>query len=466
MPEPPPALVLAIDLGSSWCKAAYIDPIGTSVAAGRSYTRSIKPALRGMGGQFWAAVVDAVQLANGNLPEGSLPSAIALSCRALHGICLDDAGEEFFPTWDVILNRAAPEVQDSYSSTLWGAKNPYSVGYGMSVVSAAHWTRKHRPQEWQHIARIGALHDYIVYKMTGAWVTDPTSGPSIGYWPAEVMTFTGLPCQTFPTTLEPQSFAGGLTEGAAQAFGLPPGTPVVVGMHDGAAANWGVRAVNAGDACITLGTNFAFRPATGEQLTTRCFSYRIAPDRWAWVNNVPIASPQLDIAAELLLPDVGTMAERHHQLGALAKAAAPGCNGLLIQRALAGQEAQFRERIQSAIATSYDQGVIYRAVLEAIAYGVLDLVRAAKHDGARPHRYVAGGGSAHNIAFLRVLAALLNTPVEIGRAEAGLLGAAMAAALYSDWYATLDAAMAAMTTPHPVVDPDPDAVAYYRNIQR
>jgi sugar (pentulose or hexulose) kinase len=280
------------------------------------------------------------------------------------------------------------------------------------------------------------------------------------------MAVTGLLCQVFPQTLEPESLAGGLTAEAAQAFGLPPGTPVVVGLHDGAAANIGVRAVNAGDACITLGTNFVFRPATGERLTTRCFSYRIAPNRWAWVNNVPIASPQLDIAAELLLPKIAEMPERHRCLGALATAAAPGCNGLVVQRALAGQEAQFRQRVQSAIQADYDAGHIYRATLEAIAYGVLDLVNTAKRDGARPHRYVASGGSNQNIAFLQVLAALLNAPIEIGRAEAGLLGAGMAAALYSGWYATLDQAMAAMTSPHPVVDPDPAAVEYYHREQR
>src|SRR4051812_14244083 len=131
------ALVLAIDLGSSWCKAAYVDPTGTLVAIGRAYTRSIKPALHGMGEQFWKAVIEAVSAANCHLPQGSHPSAITLSCRALHGISLDENGEEFFPTWDATLNRAAPEVQHAYSPAVWGDQDPYIVGYGMSVVSAA-----------------------------------------------------------------------------------------------------------------------------------------------------------------------------------------------------------------------------------------------------------------------------------------------------------------------------------------
>jgi ribulose kinase len=99
--------------------------------------------------------------------------------------------------------------------------------------------------------------------------------------------------------------------------------------------------------------------------------------------------------------------------------------------------------------------------LEAIAYGVRDLVNTAKGNGVVPRRFVTSGGSTQNLAFVKVLAAVLDTPIEIGKAEAGLVGAAMAAALYSGWYATLEEAMAAMTSEHAVVQPDPEAVRYY-----
>ena len=56
----PPDLVLAIDLGSSWCKAAYLDRHGAMVAEGRTRSRDIAgDGERGLE-RFWQTVAEAV----------------------------------------------------------------------------------------------------------------------------------------------------------------------------------------------------------------------------------------------------------------------------------------------------------------------------------------------------------------------------------------------------------------------
>jgi len=456
-----PDLVLAIDLGSSWCKAAYMDRAGTFAATGRSYTRPILPARDGMLEQLWETVITAVRAAHSQLSHAAHPAAIALSCRSLFGACLDHAGQAFWPAWDAELSKHSPDIRRAYSPEIWGDTDPYAFGYGTRLAGTVLWLQRTRPAEWRRIARIGALHDYIVYRMTGAWVTDPCTGPGPTGWPHEIVEITGLPPDALPRTLEPHELAGGLMADAAAALGLPAGTSVVVGLHDGPAANLGVRAIRAGDCCLTLGTNFVFRAATGARLTTHCFCYSVAPGSWAWVNNVPISSTQLDIVARSLQEDVPEVAERHLHLGRLADRVAPGAEGLVMRRIVPGQEEILRETIRRAQGDGYGEGVIYRAMVEAIAFGVRDLVNTAKRDGVAPRRFVATGGSAQNRAFLKVLSAVLNTPIEIGEPEAGLIGAGIVAAVGSNWYAALEQAMAAMTSAHPVVQPDPDAVAYY-----
>lgn len=461
---PTPALVLTIDLGSSWCKAAYVDAAGRMVATGRAYTRAIQPSRDAMLPAFWQAFCAAVRAANTQLPGAAHPAAIGISCRAQLGVCLDVHGQAFWPMADCRLDRQAPELQQVYAPAHWGAQDPYAFGYGVRMAAMVCWLQQQRPDDWRRIQRIGALHNYLVYCLSGAWVSDPTSGAEASAWPQPLIDLTGLPPTAFPTILQPQQIAGGLTPAAASALGLPPGTPVVVGLHDGAAANLGTRAVAAGDACFTLGTNFVFRAVTGERLPSGTFAYTVMPERWAWVNNVPSASTQFDLVAESLRGDLTSMAERHQTLGQLADQVPPGAQGLFIQRMLPGAEAVLTQRLHALRQAGYADGVIYRAMAEALAVGVYGLVQTAIRDGARPRRLVAMGGSVQNRHFLQVLTAVLGAPIEIGPAEAGLLGVGMVAAVASGWYPTIEVAMAQMTTPGPLVHPDPAAVQFYQGL--
>jgi len=455
-------IVLAIDLGSSWCKAAYIDTTGRLVATGRAYTRAIQPSRDAMLPAFWQALCTAVQGANAQLAAAVRPAAIGISCRAQFGICLDEEGQAFWPMVDCQLHRDAPELKQAYDPALWGDQDPFAFGYGVRMAAMIAWLRQHHPAEWRKIHRVGALHNYLVHRLAGVWVTDPTSGAEQPTWPDAILALTGLPASAFPRPQPAQAIAGGLMPEAAAVLALPPGTPVIVGLHDGAAANLGTGAIQAGDACFTLGTNFVFRAVTGARLTTNCFAYTVAPERWAWVNNVPSASAQFDLVAERLRPDLPTVTERHRVLGQLADEVPPGAAGLILKRLIPGAEAQWQAQLASVQQAGYADGVIYRALAEALAFGVYDLVQTAKRDGVRPQRFVATGGSVQNRHFLHVLTAVLQAPIAIGAAEAGLLGVGMAAAVASGWYPTVTAAMVRMTAPGPLVYPEPTAVRFYQ----
>lgn len=455
-------LVLAVDVGSTWCKAAYLDPQGYPVAAGRAYTRTIPLDRHTTLAGFWDAFVGAVREATARLPSCVSPEAIAIATRAQFGVCLMATGEACLPAWDVTLDRkSSPDLQHAYSPAVWGEQDPHAYGYGMALAGLSVWLKHTRPDDWRNVWRIGALHDYIVFQLTSAWVTDPTTGPGQTEWPVEIVTMSGLPHSAFPVVLEPQQVAGQLTSAAGQSLGLPAGIPVVVGLHDGTAANYGVRALQAGDACLSLSTNFVLRTVNGLRLPPPATGYRVTLDRWAWVNNVPGASTQLDIVAQTLLPDSPSIAAAHAHLGRLADAVAPGADGFTLRLIPPGAEEELRQAVQQARQAGQTDGVIYRAILEAVALGVRDLIRRAESQGARPQRFVATGGSSQNVAFLRVLTAVLDKSIEIGPAEGGVLGTGMAAAVGAGWYATMEEAMRGMSAPGPMLHPDPAVVGYY-----
>ena len=453
--------VLAVDIGSTWCKAAWLDSRGQMLAQGRAYTRDIPLGSHSTPDGFWAAFVAATRQATALLPATARPAAIGISCRALFGICLDAEGDGFWPAWDMALDRYTnPTIQYAHTDEAWDGANPFRYGYTASFAGIFYFLRTHRPEAMARLVRAGALRDFIVYRMTGAWVTDPATGPNQYTWPEGLGPLSGLPASALPTILDPHCLAGGLTPAASQALGLPAGLPVVVGQHDGAAANLGVGAIRPNDGCFTLGTNFVFRGVMGEHPGTQAMGYWVAPGVWAFVGNIGPATRQFELMTRALGEEGDALADLHRRLSPLAEKVAPGSEGLALGP-LPGDEAAVCGSVRQAQSDGYSAAVVYRAILEAVAGAELRLVNRARAAGASPTRFVATGGGAVNWAFMQILASVLNGPVEMGQPEGGILGAGMAAAVGAGWYASLADALAGMGAPGPVVQPDPDAVDYY-----
>jgi xylulokinase len=452
-------LVLAIDLGSSWCKAAYVDWHGSIVAEGRVFSRTITDEGEHRLDRFWQVVAEAVRLAGGGLASMPQPAAIGLSCRGLFGICLDRAGEAFIPSYNILSIKTAPEVAAAFRSEVWGEPGPYGYGYAVRLAGLIAGLRMTAPDEWRQIHRVGALHNYIVHRLCGRWVTDPTTGPSALEWPAGLMELSGLPVAAFPDILSPWTIAGGLTPEAANALALPSGIPVVTGLHDGAAANVGTGAVHRGDACLTLGTNFAVRVVTGDRPRTDCFGYVVAPGQWAWVSSVPRVATQLDLVATTLLASPDDLAAKHRCLGELAATVAAGAR---LPSLPLGDDTVLLGAVRDASRSGFSDGEIYLAMLRAAAAGSHRLVEKAKRDGAPATRFVATGGGSRNRHLLRVLESTLGHTVDVGHPEAGLLGAGMVAAIGAGWHATLADAQRAMAAAPSVVHYKPDVAASMR----
>jgi xylulokinase len=437
----PAEIVLAIDLGSSWCKAAYVNRHGSLIAEGRVVTRAVTDHADGWLERFWRAVTEAVRLAGAGLAPAPHPAAIAVSCRGLFGACLDRGGGAFIPSYDVLGTKRSPDVAAAFQSPVWGDAGPYAHGYAVRLAGLAAGVRAKAPEDWRRIHRIGALHDYVIYRLCGEWVTDPTTGPGALVWPRGLLELSGLPLAAFPTILNPWAVAGGLSPQAAAILALPADLPVVAGLHDGAAANVGTGTVHPGDACLTLGTNFAVRVVTGNRPQTDCFGYVVAPGQWAWVNSVPSVATQLDLVAATLVATPVDLAAKHDLLGALAMTVAPDVR---LPPLSLGDTAALLASLADAHRRGFSNGEVYLAMLRRAAAGLRHLVERAAGDGATAARFVATGGGARNAPLLRVLAATLRTAIEVGHPEAGLIGAGMVAAIGAGWYPTLADARSAM----------------------
>ncbi len=462
-------MLLAIDLGSTWCKSGYYDEYGHLLASGRSYSRF------GLGygsstdelERVWDALAMSVRSANENLIQAgqtlAKPSAIGLSCRGGTGVWLDR-------DWHVVdvpelanggSGFAIDEIDEMYLSPVWGKEGPFAYSYAPATIGRLVWLRRHIPDAFERVARAGALHDWIIYRLTGEWVTDPASGTGGGSWPDSAIDLTGLSNSAFPTTVPQDRVVGGLSQDVAEKLGLATGTPVIVGCHDGVAANIGCNVVRDGDTCITLGSNLVVRAVTGSRLP-ECFGYPIVDGTWSWVRGVPGIASQVDEVV-CVLDGVGLPVgpERHASLMAAAERVDPAEPKLRLPSLPRGSDRERARQANEALNAGYSPGEIYRATLEGTAYSVAGLIREARGDGADCQRFVVTGAAAGNTLLISILSAILDSPIEIGEKEAGMLGSAVLASIGARIYPDVDTAIARMVRPCPIVRPDSTHVRAY-----
>jgi len=419
--------------------------------------------------RVWTAVSQAVREANSLLNGQPRPDAIALSCRGGTGVWLD-SDLQVIPVPSLDNGSASPsmheEIEEVYRSPVWGADGPFAFSYAPATIGRSVWLRRNESELWAKATRTGTLHDWILLRLTGVWATDPASGAGGYRWPADALALAGLPAGAFPESMPQEQVAGDLTADAARALDLSPGIPVVVGCHDGVAANIGTGVVHSGDACITLGSNLVVRAVTGERLPD-CFGYPILSDRWAWVRGAHGIASQIDaVVAVLDGSGVPVTPARHAALTEVAAAIEAVPVGLVMPTLPRGSDEGRSLQAREALAAGFTPGQIYRATLESAAHAISDLVEVAQRDGAHCHRYLVTGAAASNELLLRMLSAVLGSPISIGDQEAGLRGAAVLAATGAGLYHDIEDAIAGMVRPGTIVTASPAEQAIYSGKRR
>ncbi|MFI5084112.1 MAG: FGGY family carbohydrate kinase, partial [Streptosporangiales bacterium] len=258
--------LLAIDAGTGSCRALLFTAAGEQVAVSqREWTHREPPGVPG-GQDFdvqsnWiaisACVRDALRLAGATGAE--VAAVAATSMR--EGIVLYDAdGAEIWACPNVD-SRASREAEELIAGGAAG-RIFTEAGDWVSITSPARlrWLARHRPDLFGRIHSLGMLSDWIVYRLAGAQVTEPSCGSSSGMfslagrtWSPEIAQICGISPAVLPPVADPGTVVGEVTAAAAEQTGLRPGTPVVAGGADTQLGLLGAG-VRAGEFTVVAGT--------------------------------------------------------------------------------------------------------------------------------------------------------------------------------------------------------------------
>ena len=288
-------LLLAIDAGTGSCRAVLFDTEGLQVAIGqREYAHAEAPGVPGSQvfdtARNWALICECVREAIAGVGADRVAAVSATSMR--EGMVLYDArGREIWACPNVDA-RAGDEAAELVASG--AAQEIYDVaGDWVAITAPARflWIANHETDVFASIAHVGMLGDWILTKLSGAYVTDPSLGSSSGMfdlarrdWSECVLELVGLERDVFPDVVEPGTVVGAVAADAAAATGLRAGTPVVAGGADTQLGLVGIGVLDEGRFTVVGGTFWQQAVVLGEplidpqaRLRTLCHT---APGRW------------------------------------------------------------------------------------------------------------------------------------------------------------------------------------------
>lgn len=237
--------ILAIDLGTGSCRAILFAEDGSQVAIGqREWTHAALPGAPGSQvfdtADNWTLICECVREALSTAGVAAADVAAVSSSSMREGMVLyDAAGREIWACPNVD-SRAADEATELVESGR--ARQIFEQGGDwVSITSPARflWIKAHQPDVFRATAHVGMLSDWVLYRLTGRFVTDPSSGSSSDLfdlrtrsWSASSLSLIDLSPEIVPEVLEPGTVVGPLSGRAAEETGLAAGTPVVVGGAD------------------------------------------------------------------------------------------------------------------------------------------------------------------------------------------------------------------------------------------
>jgi autoinducer-2 kinase len=485
-------LLLAVDAGTGSCRAVLFDLDGNQVAIGqREYSHREQPGVPGSQvfdtRRNWELICECVREALADNASDDVRAVSATSMR--EGMVLYDArGEEIWACPNVD-SRAAEEATELVQTG--AAQEIYDrAGDWVAITAPARflWIAKHEPGVFASIAHVGMLGDWMLRKLCGVFVTDPSLGSSSGMfdlaardWSEHVLGLIGLERSLFPEVVEPGTVVGELTADAAAATGLRRGTPVVAGGADTQLGLVGIGVLDAGRVTAVGGTFWQHTVVLDEptidpqaRLRTLCHS---VPGRWMmegigfyngltmrWFRDAFCDAEKQQAAREGV--DV------YHLLERRAANVAPGSNGIF---GIFSNLMEAKRWVHASpafigfdVADPERSGKVecFRAIEESAAYVSLGHHRIVEEvSGLDVDEVVFTGGAAKGELWPQILADVLGLPVRIPVVkESTALGAALFAGLGAGLYGSLGEAAGRVVRFERTIEPDDAARAAYRDL--
>jgi len=480
--------LLAIDIGSSACKAAAFSADGEILAQhAHAYAPDFPaPCYAEMDPKhFWDAVCACTHAVAKNLTD------------PVQALCLSSHGETFVPVSKgneaiapAILNQDSRATQE----TAWleqqiGRKRLFEttglVAHPMYPVPKILWLRKHQPEVFSSAARFVSVIGYILLRLElPPYIDYSLASRYLAFnvrerrWSDDILEAAELNSDHLPVPVPAGTIAGELGAFSASQLGLPCGTPVVVGGHDQPCGTLGVGVIGPGNAADSIGTYECVLAASDSPILSDAAlagslnSYcHVVPEKFVtiaffpsgimvkWFHDLLYANGDAQVGC-----DAGKSESENY---AFLEAHAPaGPTGLCITPNLIGTcNPDFNPQARGIIyglTPNAGRAQIYKGILEGLACELSQIVQLVANAAGDFHDMCVTGGGTRSALGLALRSALTGKCLHVMRCpEAVCLGGAILAGVAVGEYGSISEAVDRVVREVAVVTPDSEIASAY-----
>jgi xylulokinase len=321
------------------------------------------------------------------------------------------------------------------------------------------WLRDNQPEVYNNTHKFVHAKDFIVAKLTGNFVTDPSdaSGMNLydlekGSWSEEILEAAQIDINKLPEVKPSTAVVGQVLPGITDEVGLAAGTPVVIGGGDGCCAATGAGVIKEGRAYNYIGSSSWIALATQKPIfdpTMRTFTWaHLIPGMFSPCGTMQAAGASYAWAREELSPlEVHLAKEQnisaYELMNQTAKDSPVGAKGLLYLPYLLGERSpRWNPNATGAfvgLSIRHTRADLIRSVLEGVTLNLRVILDAFSTQGATVETMRVIGGGAKGQLWNQIMADVYGVNVErlAVLEEATSLGAAVAGGvgvgLYKDF---------------------------------
>ena len=437
------ANIIAIDLGTTHCKAVILNSHGKVVKTFQLATKPLQPKPgwnEQNADEIFNAVLKLLQQSFSFCKEKNI-ACISFS-SAMHSLLtVDKNGKPLMNmlTWADL--RSAKYAHELELKPI--AKKIYETTgvpiHAMSPLCKLIWLKHESKNIFNKAHKFISIKEYVFFKLFGKYIIDHSIAAATGLldeknicWYDEALNVAGISAEKLSTLVGISHYETELLPEIKNELKIKSAIPFVLGASDGALANIGCGLFDAKNMAVTIGTSGAARITSNKYIIDkqqRLFCYYIQKNMYVIGGAVNNGGVALQWLIEKILQQNFKQEKNLAKIFKEATQIKAGAGGLIFLPYLNGERSpMWDENARGSfigLTSFHTQANVVKAVLEGICFALLDVINAVEETSGSIEKIYLSGGIIKSKEWVQIFANITGKNVVINdAADASALGAA------------------------------------------
>ena len=430
-------ILVGIDLGTTTLKAVFLDASQSKIVT--TQVREIFPAkventdhIEYDPLDWWNGTIELLKRGFENGVKREEIAGICFSGWTVKCLYVDDQGNPLGRAihYNDMRHLAATRELEELIGKECVEKNGNYMGI-YNGFGKLYWFKKNQPELFAKAAHVMTEAAWMVYKLTGIWGWNRTEAAfyapynaSTREWDDDLLQKTGFPKKLFPKLFDASEVVGKVTAEAAKLTGLLEGTPVIAGADDASPVALTTGVVKSGQCFLSVGSGANIAANTDKPVSH--------PTILTYPHCIPGLTMAITVLSSTGLSNkwmrnnlcqaeaaVGSITgdDPYFYMGKAAETSKPGSGGVIFLPYLDGDYTPNNDPNARGcfigIGTATTKADLLRAVLEGVAFSILDNINLIRELGGGLSEIVLAGGIAKSKLWLQIISDVTNCNISL-----------------------------------------------------